>query len=89
MLDRLLAGSELGLEEGRKADQEDKMVDQEDRRAVHVLEGTEVDLEDNSAAVQTEKLEKEDTEPDDLVETVDKGIGGEEDKEGMEQLQDC
>ena len=69
--------------------QEGKMVDQEDRRAVHVLEGTEVDLEDNSAAVQTEKLEKEDTEPDDLVETVDKGIGGEEDKEGMEQLQDC
>ena len=71
------------------ADQEDKMVDQEDRRAVHVLEGTEVDLEDNSAAVQTEKLEKEDTEPDDLVETVDKGIGGEQDKEGMEELQDC
>ena len=71
------------------ADQEGKMVDQEDRRAVHVLEGTEVDLEDNSAAVQTGKLEKEDTEPDDLVETVDKGIGGEQDKEGMEQLQDC
>ena len=64
------------------ADQEGKMVDQEDRRAVHVLEGMEVDLEDNSAAVQTEKLEKEDTE------TVDKVIGGEQDKEGMEELQD-
>ena len=78
----------MAVQEDRKAVQEDKTVDQEDRRAVHVLEGMEVDLEDNSAAVQTEKLEKEDTEPDDLVETVDKGIGGEQDMEGMEELQD-